>query len=49
MKERFVKTTRKSGTSLAINIPSEIVHILNIKEGDILNVEVEKRKKDGDK
>lgn len=44
MKEKFVKSVKKSGTSLAINIPSEMVKLLKIKEGDFLRVEVEKIK-----
>ena len=42
MKESFVKSIKKSGTSLAINIPSEIIKLLKIKEGDFLRVEIEK-------
>lgn len=44
MKEKFVKSVRKSGTSLAIHIPSEIVKLLKLKEGDVLRVEIEKAK-----
>ena len=44
MKEKFVKTIKKSGTSLAINIPSEVVKLLKIKEGDFLRIEIEKIK-----
>lgn len=42
MKERFVKIIRKNGDSLAINIPLEVVSLLNIKEGDMLRIEIEK-------
>jgi antitoxin component of MazEF toxin-antitoxin module len=42
MKEKFVKSVKKNGTSLAINIPSEIVRLLKIKEGEVLRVEIEK-------
>ena len=42
MKEKFVKSVKKSGTSLAINIPSEMVKLLKIKEGDFLRIEIEK-------
>jgi antitoxin component of MazEF toxin-antitoxin module len=42
MKEKFVKSVKKSGTSLAINIPSEIVKLMKIMEGDFLRVEIEK-------
>ena len=44
MKEKFIRTVRKSGTSWAINLPIEIIKLLNIKEGDILRVEIEKVK-----
>ena len=44
MKEKFVKSVRKSGTSLAIHIPAEIVKLLKINEGDVLRVEIEKAK-----
>jgi len=42
MKEKFVKSVKKSGTSLAIHIPAEIVKLLKIKEGNFLRVEIEK-------
>ena len=45
MREVFLRTVRKSGTSLAINIPIEVVNILNIKEGDVIRIEIEKRNK----
>mgnify|MGYP001591243144 CR=1 FL=1 len=44
MKEKFVKSVRKSGTSLAIHIPSEVVKLLKINEGDVLRIEIEKVK-----
>jgi len=44
MGEKFVKSVKKNGTSLAINIPSEIVKLLNLKEGDFLRVAIEKIK-----
>ncbi|MEK6840449.1 MAG: AbrB/MazE/SpoVT family DNA-binding domain-containing protein [Nanoarchaeota archaeon] len=44
MKEKFVKSIRKSGTSLAIHIPAEIVNLLSLREGDVLRVEIEKAK-----
>ena len=43
-KEKFVKSIRKSGTSLAIHIPAEIVRLLDLGEGDVLRVEIEKVK-----
>jgi len=44
MKEKFVKSVRKSGTSLAIHVPAELVKLLKLKEGDVLRVEIEKVK-----
>jgi len=44
VKEQFVRSVRKSGTSLAINLPSDIVKLLKLKEGDIVRVEIEKIK-----
>lgn len=41
-KTNFIKVIRKNGTSLAVNIPSEIIELLGLKEGDFLNVEIEK-------
>lgn len=50
-REEFVRYTRKTGTSLGINIPLEVIKILNLKENEIVRVAVEKVKKDkkGDK
>jgi len=42
--KKFIRTIRKSGTSFAINIPPEIIKILNLKEGDIIEVEIKKAK-----
>lgn len=42
MKEKFIKIVRKNGTSLAVNIPSEIVELLKIKEGNMIRAEIEK-------
>ncbi len=47
MKEEFIRTVIKNGGSLAINIPKEIKHLLKIKEGDIVKVTIERRKKNG--
>lgn len=44
MKEKFIKSIKKNGSSLAINIPSELAKLLKIKEGDFLRVEIEKIK-----
>ena len=48
-KEGFVRYIRKTGTSLGINIPLEVIRILNLKENEIVRVTVEKIKKDGKK
>jgi len=42
MKEQFLRTIIKNGGSLAVNIPKEIVHLLKLKEGDIIVVGDEK-------
>jgi len=44
MKETFVRTIRKSGCSNCINIPVEVVKLLNLKEGDIVKATIEKIK-----
>lgn len=44
-KEQFVRKIRKTGTSLGINIPIEIIQILNLKEDDIVRIIIEKIKK----
>ena len=46
-KENFLRTIRKSGTSLSVNIPPEVIKLLKLKEGHILRVEVEKVKDNG--
>jgi antitoxin component of MazEF toxin-antitoxin module len=43
--ERFVRIIRKNGTSLGINIPPEILSLLDLKEGEIVEVEIKKIKK----
>jgi len=44
MKDKYtiIRKIRKSGTSLAINIPKEVVEIMKIKEGEMIEVEVRK-------
>jgi antitoxin component of MazEF toxin-antitoxin module len=39
--EQFLRTIRKSGTSFSVNIPPEIIRILNLKEGDIIRINLE--------
>lgn len=48
MKETFIRTIRKTGTSLGVNIPTEIIALLGLKEDNIVRVTIEKIKK-GDK
>ena len=47
MKETFVRTIRKTGTSLGINIPIEIISLLGLKEDNIVRIIIEKIKKGG--
>ena len=44
-KMNFVRGIRKSGTSLTISIPPEIIKLLNLKEGNFLKIEIEKIKR----
>lgn len=44
MGETFVKNLRKNGSSLAVNIPAEIVELLGLKEGMMVRVGIEKIK-----
>ena len=44
--EQFVKKVRKSGSSLSISIPNDIVKLLGIKEGEIIRVIIEKIKRE---
>ncbi|MDP6600551.1 MAG: hypothetical protein QF798_03895 [Candidatus Woesearchaeota archaeon] len=46
-KEEFIRYIRKTGTSLGVNIPLEIIKILNLKENEIVRVTIEKIKKGG--
>ena len=39
---KFIRTIRKSGTSLAVNIPPEIIKLLKLKEKDIVEIEIKK-------
>tara|TARA_Y100000310_G_C20517948_1_gene732177 strand:+ start:442 stop:576 length:135 start_codon:yes stop_codon:yes gene_type:complete len=41
-KYNIIKKVRKSGSSLAINIPKEITEVLKIKEGDLVEIEIKK-------
>jgi len=48
-KEEFIRYIRKTGTSLGINIPPEVLKILNLKENEIVRVTIEKTRKNGKK
>jgi len=47
MKEQFIRMIRKTGTSLGINIPTEIIKLLKLKDDDMVRVTVEKIKRGG--
>ena len=47
MEEKFLRIIRKTGTSLGINIPTEIIKLLKLKEEDMVRVTIEKVKKSG--
>lgn len=46
-KEAFVRYVRKTGTSLGVNIPLEVIKVLGLKENDIVRVTIERIKKHG--
>ena len=43
MEEKFIRKIRKSGGSLCVNIPIEIVEILKLKEEDIVQIVISKK------
>ncbi|MBI2629639.1 AbrB/MazE/SpoVT family DNA-binding domain-containing protein [Candidatus Pacearchaeota archaeon] len=43
-KYKILRKIRKNGTSLAINIPQEVIELLEIKEGELVEVEIRKIK-----
>lgn len=45
----FLRAIRISGTSLAVNIPPEIIKLLKLKKGDIVKVKLEKAENNHDK
>jgi len=45
MKEQFIRMIRKTGTSLGINIPIEIIKLLKLKDDDMVRVTIEKVEK----
>lgn len=42
-KEEFARYTRKTGTSIGISIPLEVIKILKLKENEIVGVTVLKK------
>lgn len=44
MEEEFIKKIRKTGTSLGVNIPKEVIEFLNLQEGDLLKIRIKKAK-----
>jgi len=41
-KYKVIKKVRKSGTSLAINIPAEVVEAMGLKKEDLVEAEIKK-------
>jgi len=41
-KYNIIRKVRRSGTSLAINLPKEITEIMKIKEGELIELEIRK-------
>ena len=46
-REAFIRYVRKTGTSLGVNIPLEVIKILNLRENEIVRVAIEKISKSG--
>ncbi|MBS3065556.1 hypothetical protein J4229_00725 [Candidatus Pacearchaeota archaeon] len=42
---KIIKKIRKNGTSLAINIPVEVIELLKLKEEDLVEIEIKKIKR----
>ena len=42
MEEKFLRIIRKTGTSLGINIPTEIIKLLKLKEEDMVRITIGK-------
>jgi len=41
---KFLRKIRKSGTSLSVSIPPEVLETLNLREGEIVEIEIKKLK-----
>jgi len=46
-KEEFIRYVRKTGSSLGINIPFEVIEVLNLKENEVVRVTIQKVRKNG--
>ncbi len=46
MEENFIRRVRKSGSSHCINIPVEIVNLLNLDDGELVKVTIKKIRKE---
>ena len=44
MNEQFIKYIRKTGTSLGVNIPLEVIKVMYLNGDDLVRVTVEKIK-----
>ena len=40
--EQFIRHVRRSGGSLCVNIPSETIELLKLKNGDLVEVKIKK-------
>ena len=43
-KEEFVRSIRKTGTSMGVNIPLEVIKIMGLKEDEIVRITIQKIK-----
>jgi antitoxin component of MazEF toxin-antitoxin module len=43
--QQFIRKVRRTGTSLGVNIPKEIIDLAEIKNGDTLKVTIKKIEK----
>jgi len=41
-KYKLIRKVRKTGTSIGINLPKEVVEFMKIKEGDTVEIEIRK-------
>jgi len=43
MGEKFIRTVRKSGGSISVNVPKEIVKVLKLKEGELVEITIKRK------